>query len=95
MTPEMKALVARAKEVMAKEPTFDSKEKALEAAVKQARNQDELISVWKAPNDMGGKYTVVQFENREEAGNCGYEEVYDTGTIFDKVKENYDNIKEV
>ena len=92
MNEAMKQLRAKAQKVMSQEQTFDSEETALKEALKQCRNLDNLISVWKAPD---GKYVIVQFDNREHAGNCGYTEVYDTGTLYDKVKEKYDNIKEV
>lgn len=95
MNAAMKELKARAAEVMKQEATFDTKEQALTEALKQCRNLDAGISVWKAPANMGGKFTIVQFENREEAFLCEYTEVYDTGALYDKVKERYDKIEEV
>lgn len=85
----------KAAKIMEREIAFDNKENALKEAVKQCRNMDNNLSIWKAPADTGGKYAIVQFKNREEATIAGYTEVYDTGAIFDKVKEQYDNIKEV
>lgn len=96
MNEAMRKLKAEAEKVMSREKTFDSKETALAEALRQCRNLDSLISVWKSPNRMGGKYTIVQFENREEAFLCDYTEVFDTATLFDKVKEkNVDHIEEV
>ena len=98
MSKHMAELKAKAAKVISHEKAFDTKEKALAEAMKQCRNLDENISVWKAPDDMGGKYTIVQFENREEAFLCGYTEEYGTAELFDKVKEqrgSIDNIEEV
>ena len=85
----MKALKAEAKKVMNQEKSYDSEKEALAEAVK---NRGEFVSVWKSPD---GKYVVVQQENREEAFLCEYEEVYDTGKLFDMAKSKIDHITEV
>lgn len=74
---------AKAEKVIAQEPTFGNKDEALKAAVHQCRNFDSDVTIW----EKDGKYALVQFENREEAGLAEYKEVYSLGEIFDKVKE--------
>lgn len=83
-----KEFIDKAKQVMATEKTFSTKEDAMREAVKSSKNLDSLISIW----NKDGKYVIVNRENREHAGNLGYKEVIDTGEIYDKVKENYDDI---
>ena len=93
MNEAMKALKARAANVMSKEVTFVSEKEAIKEAAKKA---DALYSLWKAPDEMGGKYTLVQFENREEAGICGYKEVYNVADLKDELSgRGIDEIEEV
>ena len=91
MNENMKKLQEKAKKTLAKEQSFDSKEAALQEAIKQSRNLDSGISIWHKDGD----YKIVNVENREEAFILGYEEVCDTGVIYDKVKEQTDRIKEI
>lgn len=94
MTDFMKPLKDKAEKVMRKEATFASENEALEAAKKYT--EDDLVSIWKAPKEMGGKYTIVKFENREEAGICGYEEVCSFLEVARKVNgRGIDEIEEV
>lgn len=95
MNEAMAKLKARARKVMNAEKAFDTKSAALNEAVKQCRNLDKNISVWKAPEDMGGKYTIVQPENKEEALICNYTEEFGTADLFDMVKQSVDTIEEV
>lgn len=97
MNKQMTELKEKASKIMSHEKSFDTEEKALSEAIKLCRNLDAGISVWKAPADMGGRYTIVQFENREEAFLCGYSMICDTAELYDKVKaqRGIDEIEEV
>lgn len=93
MNEAMKKLKARAEKEMRGEKSFSTKDKALAAAIEQSKNLDSLISVWKPPDSEA--YTLVSFENRENAFIRGFKEIYTTEDIYDKVKERYDRIEEV
>lgn len=90
MNEAMKKLKAQAEKVMSTEKSYDSKEDALNEAIKQHK---KMVSVWKPPGEE--KYVIVQDENREDAQLCDYTEVYDTGKLFDMAKEKVDHIEEV
>ena len=79
------------KERLGKAKTFNDLQTAKKAGMKinQADN-DELVSVWKAPANMGGKYALIPTEDREIAFRMGYEievEDYDLKDQIDEIKE--------
>lgn len=73
-----------------KAKTFDSLDAAKRAVTQANRVNDQLFSVWKAPTNMGGKYTLVPIEDRELAYRLGYKIVvhdYELYKQFDEIKE--------
>lgn len=100
-TDEKKHLLAWIKSkrnMMQKDPTFDTEESAVEAAVAMLKKDSlSLPSVWKEPDDIGAKYAVVRNENRENAYISGYTEVVGKQEVFDKAnkRDHIDEIEEV
>ena len=102
-TDEKKHLLAWIKSkrnMMQKEPTFDTEESAVKAAVAMLKKDKlSLPSVWKEPSDIGTKYAVVHTDNREKAYISGYTEVVGEQEIFDKAngikRDHIDEIEEV
>lgn len=79
-----------AESVIAKQPVFDSKKEAIEAAIK---NQ-ELCEVWQEPN--GGKYVVAEPEAYEALHRAKYKKILDAVTLADIERgEHIDDIEEV
>lgn len=72
--------------------TFEDLQTAKKAGIKinQADN-DKLVSIWKAPANMGGKYALIPTEDREIAFRMGYKIVVDDYDLKDQI----DEIKEV
>lgn len=100
MTPErtkqIEAWVKSKREIMRKAPTYGTTQEATKAAV-ETYKKDEYSrpTVWKEPKDIGNKYAVVMYEDRENAYISGYTEVVDRQTIFDKANGNHiDEIEE-
>ena len=94
------ALVKECRKVLSKAPAFDTTDAAVEAAVHMAKKEEHSFpSVWKEPQDIGNKHTVVHTDIREEAQNAGYTEEVDEQKIFDLAKginrDGADEIEEV
>ena len=91
------ALVKASRSVMSKAPTFSTVEKAIEEAVKMAKREKlSLPSVWKEPQDIGNKHTVVHTDYIEDAYNAGYTEEVGKQKIFDLANgRGTDEIEEV
>lgn len=94
-TKRMKKWIAEKRKIVRKAPTYATVQEATDEAVKMAKKEkDEIPSVWKEPLDIGNKYAVVRFEDRENAYISGYKEVVDEQKILGKAKD-IDEIKEV
>ena len=101
MTDEHKkrvvAFVKECRRVLSKSPAFDTTEAAVKEAVKMAKKETySFPSVWKEPQDIGNKHTVVHTALREKAQNAGYAEEVDEQKIFDLANgRGTDEIEEV
>lgn len=104
MTDEQKkhveAFVNECREVLGKAPAFDTTDAAIETAVQMAKKEEySFPSVWKEPQDIGTKHTVVIQDLREKAHNAGYTEEVDVQKIFDQAngieRDETDDIEEV
>ena len=101
MTAEHKkrvvAFVKECRKVLGKAPAFDTTEAAVEEAVQMAKKEVySFPSVWKEPQDVGNKHTVVHTALREKAQNAGYAEEVDEQKIFDLANgRGTDDIEEV
>lgn len=91
----MKKWIAEKRKIMRKAPAFATVQEATDAAVKMAKTEKRSSpSVWKEPLDIGKKYAVVHFRDRENAGIGGYKEVVDMQQVADKAN-HIDEIEEV
>lgn len=80
------AYVKACRKALNDSPSFDTIDAAVEAAIKMENAEKYSIpSVWKQPQDMGTKYTVVHVSLREKAQNAGYIEEVDEQAIADLV----------
>lgn len=104
MTDEQKKsaedFVNECRKALSKEPAFATTDAAIEAAVKLAKKEEySFPSVWKEPQDIGTKHTVVKQPLREKAHNAGYTQVVDEQKIFDLAngikRDEPDEIEEV
>lgn len=78
------AFVKKSRIAMSKAPAFATTEEAVEEAVKMAKGEKfSSPSVWKEPQDVGKKHTVVHADHREDALNAGYTEEVNEQKIFD------------
>lgn len=94
-TNRMKKWITEKRKIMRKAPAFATVQEATDAAVRMAKkDEDSNPSVWKEPLDIGKKYAVVHFDDRENAYISGYTEVVDEQQVFDKAN-HIDEIKEV
>lgn len=81
------ALVKKGRKALSKAPAFDTAEEAVEEAVKLAKKEKySFPSVWKEPQDIGTKHTVVHTDLREEALNAGYTEEVNEREIFNMTR---------
>lgn len=100
-TPEQKkrvaAFVKECRKALSKAPAFDTTEAAIKEAVQMAKEEEfSFPSVWKEPEDVGEKHTVVHTSIREKAQNAGYTEEVDEQKIFDLANgRGADEIEEV
>ena len=94
-TKNLKKWIAEKRKIMRNAPSFATVQEATDAAVKTAKtDKDSIPTVWKEPLDIGRKYAVVHFDDRENAYISGYTEVVDEQQVFDKAN-HIDEIKEV
>ena len=78
------AFVKECRKALSNAPAFDTTDEAVEAAVQMVKKEDQsLPSVWKEPQDLGTKHTVVHASLREKAYNAGYTLEISTQKIFD------------
>ena len=55
------AFVKECRKVLSKAPAFDTTDEAIEEAVQMAKKEEHSFpSVWKEPQDIGNKHTVVR-----------------------------------
>lgn len=100
---QKKRVVAHVKEcrkALSKAPAFDTADAAIEEAVRMAKKEEHSFpSIWKEPQDVGKKHTVVHTGIREKAQNAGYTEEVDEQKIFDLAngikRDEADEIEEV
>lgn len=72
-------------------PAYDTPKEAINEAVRAfKKNRDSWPTVWRQPDDMGVKYTVVDFSNRENAMMAGYTERTGEMEIFNMATKNSD-----
>ena len=77
------------REIIKGEPAFNSINEAINNAVNTLIQQkDHFPSVWREPKDIGKRYVVVSFKNRENAYVAGYKEVVDDQKIYDIANGN-------
>lgn len=104
MTAEQKkrmvAFVKECRKALSKSPAFDTTDAAVEEAVKLAKKEEfSFPSVWKEPQDIGTKHTVVHTKLREKAHNAGYTEEIGEQKIHDLAhgikRDEADEIEEV
>lgn len=81
-----------AKSVIAKQPAFDSKEKAIKAAIK-ANEQLTVHEVWKEPD--GERYIVAEPEAFEALIREKYKRVLTAAELTDIERGDADEIEEV
>lgn len=83
------------KNVIAKQPTFDSKNEAIQAAIK-ANAKLKVHEVWQEPKDRGGRYVVAEPQAFETLYREKYERVLDAAAITDIERgERGDDIDEI
>ena len=83
---------AWAKDLISKQPVFDSKEKAIHAAI-QANKKMAVYEVWQEPN--GGRYIVASPESFETLYREKYKKILDSSTLVDIERgEHIDEIDE-
>lgn len=81
-----------AKGVIEKQPAFDSKEEAVEAAIK-ANEKLSIHEVWKAPQD--DRYIVAAPEAFEALSREKYKRVLNAADLADMERGETDDIDEV
>ena len=79
-----------AKSVIAKQPVYDSKETAIQAAIK-ANKEMAVNEIWQEPND--GRYVVAAPEAFEALYREKYTRILDSGQISDI--ERGDDVDEI
>ena len=94
------AFVKECRKALSKAPAFDTTDEAVEEAVQMAKKEEySFPSVWKEPQDIGKKHTVVHTSLREKAQNAGYTEEVNEQKIFDLAngikRDESDEIEEV
>lgn len=94
------AFVKECRKALSKAPAFDTTDAAIEAAVQMAKTEKySFPSVWKEPQDIGKKHTVVHTSLREKAHNAGYTVEVEEQKIFDLAngikRDETDDIEEV
>lgn len=103
MTDEQKKrvedFVNECRKALSKAPAFDTTDAAIAAAVQMAKKEEySFPSVWKEPQDVGKKHTVVIQPLREKAHNAGYTQIVNEQKIFDlahgRGDEDIDEIEE-
>lgn len=82
-----------AKNVIAKQPVFDSKKKAIQAAIK-ANKEMAVNEIWQEPN--AGRYVVAAPEAFEALYREKYTRILDSGQISDIERgDDTDEIEEL
>lgn len=71
------------KSVIDKQPVFDSKEAAVEAAIKANKKPGAIYEVWQEPENRGGRYIVAAPEAREVLYRAKYKQIYNSSVIED------------
>lgn len=94
------ALVKECRKALSNAPAFNTVEEAVEEAVEMSKKEEySFPSVWKEPQDIGEKHTVVHTQLCEKAHNAGYTEEVDRQKIFDLAngidRDGADEIEEV
>ena len=78
------------KSVIEKQPVFDSKDEAIQAAIQA--NKTNACEIWQEPN--GGKYVVAKPEAFEALYRGKYKKVLDAIEIADIERGDTDEIEE-
>lgn len=94
--PELKERFKHYDKVIAKHPSFDSEEEALNFAVPKVKKLESL-SVWQAPKELGGKWKVLNPEENapDAADQLGWCMIYDFEKLLSLADESIDEIEEV
>lgn len=88
------ANVKGVKALIAKQPVFDSKGKAIQAAI-QANKKLKIHEVWKEPKERGGRYVVAAPEAFEALYREKYTQILDSTQIADiERSDDTDEIEE-
>ena len=83
------------KDLIAKQPVFDTRDKAIQAAIK-ANEKLKVHEVWKEPKERGGRFVVAAPEAFETLYRENYKQVLDSAQITDIERDgNTDEIEEV
>lgn len=71
------------KSVIDKQPVFDSKEAAVEAAIKANKKPGAVYEVWQEPENRGGRYVVASCEAFEVLYREKYKRILDDCMLAD------------
>ena len=83
------------KDKIGKQPVFDSKDKAVQAAI-QANKDGQTREVWEEPQNRGGRFVAAEPSAFETLYREGYKRVYGHSEIVDMFRgDHIDKIKEV
>ena len=84
------------KSVIDKLAVFDSKEAAVEAAIKANKKPGAVFEVWKEPKSRGGKFVVASSEALEVLYREKYERILDDCMLADIERgEHVEDIEEL
>lgn len=84
------------KDVVSKQPVFDDKDKAIQAAIQKNKEGNNLCEIWKEPKERGGRFVVAEWKAFEVL----YREKYTQEIAYEKLceiarGEDIDEIEEV
>lgn len=79
------------KNLIAKQPAFDTKEQAVSAALKLIEQKKDYPEIWQDPK--GEKFLVANAQAFEQLYRSGYKKAVDTGELVDMLRT--DEIEEV
>lgn len=84
------------KSVIEKQPVFDSKDEAVEAAIKANKKPGAVFELWQEPKARGGRYVVAGSEAFEVLYREKYKRILDDNMLADIERgEHVDEIEEV
>lgn len=85
----LEKMVLKKRDMLRDLPAYDTPKEAINEAIRiYKKEKDSLPTVWKQAEDMGVKYVVVDFKNRENALMAGYSEKTGEKEIHDLATGN-------